>query len=302
MFTIGSNKNNFGLSITEMSADNTISVYFNKPNQPTSANSNSDIFLSAPGGYTFRALYGPYTINDQSRFNLGENVINVSVRNFEEQNTPTGFILRGKVTATCPVIEPCLPPAIAASGGGTICPGNPSVTLTVTQYSAGTIQWEKIECNGSYTPISGATGFTYIVTSGNNVGTGYRVKVICNGSTMYSNTVSVYQFPSSCNGPANVCIGHEHSTFTTGGNSGITDKNASLSIYPNPFNTEFTVVYGGEGVVRVEVMDVLGKTLHVQDGNAKEDIRLELKDAVPGVYLIKIYAQGTIFTKKVFKN
>ncbi|MBA3704551.1 MAG: T9SS type A sorting domain-containing protein [Bacteroidetes bacterium] len=189
-------------------------------------------------------------------------------------------------------------PVISASSNA-ICPGTSSVILTISQYSSGAIQWQKQECNGSFTNIPGGTSL--IITSGNTVGTYYRAVVICGDTYRYSNTVLIYQFPSSCSGPIEGCV-QIGPGIAKQKNSGIDENISSANIFPNPFNSNFTAIYDGEGQVKIEVMDVLGKVLITQLGVAKEEIKLEMKDAPTGVYIIKFTAEGNTTMKKIMKQ
>ncbi len=77
---------------------------------------------------------------------------------------------------------------------------------------------------------------------------------------------------------------------------------ATTNIYPNPFNSSFTAIYDGDGEVKIEVMDMLGKVLVTQQGNAKEEIKLSMNETPPGMYLIKITAEGNTMMKKIIKQ
>lgn len=302
------------LNVSEISADNDAKLYLNSPNALTNPNAYPDITAWSAYHTAFKNFYGPFTITNQSKFISGENVIQVAVYNLPSSSyTPTGLILRGSVSASCPIVEPCLSPVISVSGGSKICPGVPSVTLAITQYSSGTIQWEKKECSGSFTTITGATSSSYIVASGNSNGTSYRVKIICNGVAIYSNIIDVYQL-SDCNAITSACSGGggvggalkiiDHATGEKAKVSHVTgeEAEASVNLYPNPFNKNFTAVYDGKGEIKIEVMDVLGKILISQRGNGKEKINLKMNDSPSGVYLVKIIAEGNIITKKVIKQ
>lgn len=303
-FTIPPNVgySNFQLNVPKISADNDIKgVYLNSPNALTTGSTPSD-FSVWTNHYTFQQFYGPYSITNQSKFKEGENVLQVSVYNLSASPaSPTGLIMRGSVLATCPIIEPCLPPVISVSGGTIICPGTPSVTLSLSQYSSGTIQWEKQECNGSFIAISGATSSTYIVTMAGSVGTNYRVKITCNGLIIYSNIIVVYQL-ASCSTIAPSCGG--------GGGGALKMKNPDLEekavpstiIYPNPFNSNLTAIYSGEGEIKIEVIDVLGKIVLSQQGFAREEINLKINDIPSGMYIVKIVAEGNLIVKRVIKE
>jgi len=77
---------------------------------------------------------------------------------------------------------------------------------------------------------------------------------------------------------------------------------SGTAIYPNPFTSEFTTVYDGEGAVTVTVMDLLGKVVVTQQGTAKEEMRIKMNDLPSGLYLIKIAAEGNTVMKKAIKQ
>jgi hypothetical protein len=75
-----------------------------------------------------------------------------------------------------------------------------------------------------------------------------------------------------------------------------------MSIYPNPFNDNFTLIYTGPGDITIEVMDVLGKIIVTQKGSAQETIKLEMNNEPSGVYLIKVTTQDRSIMKKIIKG
>lgn len=96
----------FGIGM--MSADNVAGVYFNRPNALTG--SATDFFIDKlPNHNTFCCVYGPFVINQPSRFKVGENVLQVRVSNFSSSShTPTGFAMSAVVTGQCTVqTVPC---------------------------------------------------------------------------------------------------------------------------------------------------------------------------------------------------
>jgi hypothetical protein len=300
-FTIpsGVGYGNLLLKIVRMSADNSASVFFNSPNAPYTSGIVRDFYVVNPTSSltTCQNFYGPYNITDPVKFKIGENVLQVSVYNEENKNTPTGFIMNGAVTASCPVTEACLAPVINISGSNTICPGHTSVTLS-TQYSSPNLQWERMECGGSFTPISGAYLSSYTATTAGSSGTVYRLKLTCNGAVYYSNYLVVFSVPN-CNGSPMACYNSEARTTTSVETN---EKSAAVSIYPNPFSQNFSAVYNGEGAVKVLIQDVCGKVILMQTGIAKEEMKLEMKDVPAGIYFIKITAEGTTIVKKIIKE
>lgn len=289
---------NLSVNINEASADDNGSVYLNSATALTSNSAQPDVLIQNNGGATFKYMFGPFAINTQSKFKVGENVLLVrTINQTQSSYTPTGFIMRGTVSGFCPIVEPCLTPVISIAGNAIICPGNPSVTLSITQYSSGSIQWEKQECGDIFTTISGATGSSYVVTSGNLNGTNYRAKILCNGLPIYSNILQVHQL-AYCNQSPALCFPGMKLKDPR-----VEEKSiATTNLYPNPFSSNFTVVSGVEGEVKIDVMDLLGKIIVQTRGNAKEEINLQMNEAPSGIYLVKISADGNTIVKKIIKE
>jgi hypothetical protein len=240
-----------------------------------------------------------------SVFNMNtENMLSITVHNTD---TYTALFLCGKLTID-------YAPNITASGS-IICASVTSVTLTSTN-STSSRQWQKRECNGSFTDIPSATGINYVVTSGNSDGTLYRLRTTCNtasyGSvTMYSNELLVKKLTGSCASPLNNCFVAAQNNPGQGGGgyggrmgivSGGEKAPAVASIYPNPFSQDLFVKWTGEDEVHVTIIDALGKVVLTQSGAANTEIKLELTNSPRGIYFAKITAGGETIMKKIIKE
>jgi hypothetical protein len=174
-----------------------------------------------------------------------------------------------------------------------ICPANPSATLTVTGYM-GTPQWEQKSCGGNWATISGATGPSYPVNSSNEYGISFRVRVNCNGTTVYSNIVTVYQLPA-CNSWPAACqiIGPKLKT----GNAELEEKTAAVTIYPNPTSGQFiiTTLFEEATDFTIVVFDFLGKKVYEKQMQSIKDqeelININLENQPKGIYTVKILSE-----------
>jgi len=81
--------------------------------------------------------------------------------------------------------------------------------------------------------------------------------------------------------------------------TGINDNNLSLNniyIYPNPCSGVFTV--RGEDITKIEVTDVNGKTIFVQD-KIVEFNNIDLSHELKGIYFVKIISGTLVSTQKL---
>lgn len=188
-----------------------------------------------------------------------------------------------------------------ASPSNRICPGTPSVTLTVNAPGC-SIQWQKQDCNTGFADIPGATSATLLVTNGFAEGTTYRAVLNCENYFTYSDNITVYKL-SNCSSPISYCS-------APGGGGGFAMKaleNATAtivdpSIYPNPFNDNFHIFFPGEGTMQIEIMDVLGRLITAQQADRGKEINLDLAGAPKGIYFVKIAADGNTILNKIVKE
>jgi hypothetical protein len=190
-------------------------------------------------------------------------------------------------TPPAPVVtQACTPGQLCA-----ICPGNSSVTIsTANLFSSLTYQWQKLECLGAWTSIAGATSTNYTVTSGNTIGTQYRVQVGCSGHTAVSGPgyPIVYQFPTYCNGPISQCGGRKEATLAVD-----EKEKEAIAIYPNPTSGNVMIdTYSSEArEVSITVYDAIGNLMLSKQVSGVKDaaqVSLDLGAYPKGLYIVRI--------------
>lgn len=115
-------------------------------------------------------------------------------------------------------------------------------------------------------------------------------------STCYTLTGST----SVCNGTTTLCISVSEC-------SGL-ESNSELdffTVFPNPVQDELFVSGSSEGAIKIEIKDVLGKTVLSREAdfaqNSKQSILLN--EIPAGVYLVTVnYAHRSLQTKRIVKN
>ena len=70
----------------------------------------------------------------------------------------------------------------------------------------------------------------------------------------------------------------------------LTDSNKGLNVYPNPASTEITINKGQLAIKTIEVTNVLGQTVFIQQINHSiiQPIQLDVSHLAPQIYLLKI--------------
>lgn len=145
-----------------------------------------------------------------------------------------------------------------------------STTVTGTSISANnsaaTYQW--LDCDNAYAIIAGETGSSYTATLSGN----YAVQLSENGCVDTS-----------------ACINMDF--------SGLTDQifGSQFEIYPNPTNG--IVQVKGSGNYLIQVTDVSGKIMLVQQANTTAT--LDLNDMSKGVYFVNIEQNGQRYTSRL---
>lgn len=142
-------------------------------------------------------------------------------------------------------------------------------TLSATETGA-TYQW--LLCDGSFTPISGATSQSYLVTA---IGS-YAVDITKNGCTVRSACVNV------------TALGNATFDLT------------KLSYYPNPVLDMFTVRYS-ENITSIDVYDLSGRRVKNSTSNNTE-VTLNMSDLAASVYVVKVYTEGKSSEFKIVKK
>ena len=76
-----------------------------------------------------------------------------------------------------------------------------------------------------------------------------------------------------------------------------------VSVYPNPFESHFTIRYNGEGLVSVSIYDVAGKLIYNKDHLFTTPQKMINVDALSsGVYLVKLQSNKLNYFTKLIKQ
>jgi hypothetical protein len=78
-----------------------------------------------------------------------------------------------------------------------------------------------------------------------------------------------------------------------------------LSVYPNPFNNDFTIRVNEEILIQeVELMDITGKRIELKEvGEGEQTIQFNNLEVLPeGVYLLKLSTKNQTLIKKIIKS
>lgn len=70
-----------------------------------------------------------------------------------------------------------------------------------------------------------------------------------------------------------------------------------LTIYPNPFQDQITISTDLNST-RIEILDMNGRVIYT----AEEQTKISTADFLSGVYLLKIYSENQIITRRIIKN
>ncbi len=78
----------------------------------------------------------------------------------------------------------------------------------------------------------------------------------------------------------------------------------SLSISPNPANQSVIIETNGitSGSFTLNLVDMLGQTVHHQEMNANEKVRLDVSEYAEGIYFVRIIGNGFSTTQKLVIN
>ncbi len=79
----------------------------------------------------------------------------------------------------------------------------------------------------------------------------------------------------------------------------VMDNESLLNVYPNPFNTELQINSGLKNLDKVEIFNVQGIKVASELVNP---YKVNTSALVPGLYMVKAYANGNVYTQKLFKS
>ena len=76
-----------------------------------------------------------------------------------------------------------------------------------------------------------------------------------------------------------------------------------VSVYPNPFENDFNILYNGEGLMSVSIYDVAGKLIYNKDHLFTTPQKTISVDAISsGVYLVKLQSNKLNYFTKLIKQ
>jgi hypothetical protein len=76
-------------------------------------------------------------------------------------------------------------------------------------------------------------------------------------------------------------------------------NNSSFSIFPNPNNGNFTVLTQNFSIIKIEVMDAVGRTVYSENYSGKIQRRGITAELKPGIYFVRVSTDKNIFSTKV---
>lgn len=78
-----------------------------------------------------------------------------------------------------------------------------------------------------------------------------------------------------------------------------TAEEALFNVYPNPFNTELQIDNGLKDLEKVEIFNIQGVKVISEHATP---YRVSTAALVPGLYIVKAYADGNVYTRKMSKS
>lgn len=88
--------------------------------------------------------------------------------------------------------------------------------------------------------------------------------------------------------------------------SNITTTTNNISIFPNPTNGIFTIknlyLFEEEGQSSIFITDITGKTIYSLSNISGNIIEINISQAKPGIYFLRLQSKETIKILKIIKN
>lgn len=80
-------------------------------------------------------------------------------------------------------------------------------------------------------------------------------------------------------------------------------ENLSFNVYPNPFKDEIRLTFsnGGNGRIQVELISLLGETVHSESLEQSGNVTLKIPECKPGAYLLSVTRSGKREVRKMIK-
>ncbi|MDD2984351.1 MAG: T9SS type A sorting domain-containing protein [Crocinitomicaceae bacterium] len=142
--------------------------------------------------------------------------------------------------------------------------------LNVNATAGATYQW--VKCDGSFTPITGATNASYLAIEAGS----YAVEVTVNGCMVTSACFDV----------------------TTLGVKAI--DVANMNLYPNPVSDALTITYT-KNITGVQLFDLTGRLIQNIITNTNE-VSVDMSEMPAAIYIVKVIAENTTSEFRVVKN
>lgn len=76
-------------------------------------------------------------------------------------------------------------------------------------------------------------------------------------------------------------------------------NNFAVHIFPNPTRLNFTILNENKTIQKLEIFNILGKKVKEKRYNNLNKVQLENLNLSQGMYLVKIFSEGTILSKKL---
>lgn len=131
--------------------------------------------------------------------------------------------------------------------------------------------------------------------SGNN-----RVITIMPDENLAINTSHQIQIaPGSVETYFDKALGFVVFNFTTGTETGLDFVENNFSIYPNPASDYVNVEIANANNATVQITDITGKVVMEQQVENTSNARINTSELNTGIYIMKINAEGKIFTQKL---
>ena len=80
-------------------------------------------------------------------------------------------------------------------------------------------------------------------------------------------------------------------------------ENTDIQLYPNPTNGWFYISSGSTDIEVVQVTDILGKTVYLDENISNTQTEIDLSRNENGIYLISVFGkENQVFNSKVLLN
>ena len=90
----------------------------------------------------------------------------------------------------------------------------------------------------------------------------------------------------------NIAVDHKSKLFT--------EPNLDISVYPNP-TKDFAIISANQTIKQIEVYTIEGKLIYVNQPNTTQ-INIDLTSLDQGLFIVKVYSDNRIETKKLIKQ